>query len=157
MSATSIIHWFANNEKELVNYLASVGVDEIKLNRLTGPTLWGPADCKEMHETLRQIIFGPLRLAQFDDIEVPYQYVGKMIAEFVHPFNWMSACQLFKRTYDRAELQAADENFVSEMTPIRPTRLFAFVDEWAACSDSTKLSEVIETRLRCAPKVKVVK
>ena len=87
MSAISIIHWFSNNERELASYLASVGIDEIKLARLTGPDLWGPNDCKDMHETLRQVIFGPLRLAQFDDIELPYQYVGKIIAEFVHPFD----------------------------------------------------------------------
>jgi hypothetical protein len=124
---------------------------------VTGDDLWLPEDCRRAHTALTEIIFGPLRIAQFDDIELPYQYVGKIIAEFVHPFNRMTACQLFKRTYDRAELQAADDGFLSEKTPIKPIRLFAYVEEWVMEHDHTKLRELVEIGLRVAPKIKKLK
>lgn len=154
MSATAIINLFATHPERLYKYLESVGLTRDDMALVTGDTLWLPEDCKRAHTALTEIIFGPLRLAQFDDINLPYQYVGKIIAEFVHPFNRMTACQLFKRTYDRAELQAHDDGFLSEMTPIKPTRLFAFVEEWVMENTHTKLREELETLLKVAPKVK---
>ena len=124
MSATSVIHWFANNPEELAVYLESTGVTERDLKMLISPAPWGPVEDRNMVTVLREIIFGTARLSHYQDIDLPGQYVGKIIAEFVHPANHMVACHLFGRVYERAELQAQDVGVVTELAPMKPSRLF---------------------------------
>jgi len=146
MSANSVIHWFAKNPEELLIYLESVGLTEIDLAKLRSPAPWGPVEDRNMCTLLREIIFGTARLSHYQDIDLPGQYVGKIIAEFVHPANHMVACHLFGRVYERAELQAQDIGVVTELAPMKPSRLFAFVSEWYG-GDRIMLSEKLEKML----------
>ena len=146
MSATSVIHWLANSDEGaqiLVGVLESVGLDHITIQRLRQPMPWGPDETAAMHTAIREIIYGAARLAHFQEIDIPAQFTAKIIAEFVHPLNWMVACHTFKKTYERSELKGSDER-VTPIDSVSPTKLFAYVDEWAG-GDRVMLSELLES------------
>ena len=145
MSATSVVHWLARDEQAtgvLVGILESVGLTALTLQKLRDPAFWGPDEVVDMQTALREIIYGGARLAHFQEIDIPAQYTAKIIAEFVHPFNWMVACHSFKKTYERSELKGIDER-VTPIDAVSPTKLFAYVEEWAG-GDRQMLSELLE-------------
>lgn len=163
MSATGILHWMASRKptKEdpeglgvLIGILESVGVNEITLNRLVDPQYWGPDEVVEMQTALSEIIFAGARLAHYEEIDIPVEYTAAVIAEFVHPNNWMVACHLFKRTYTRSELKGSDDR-VSLIDPVSATVLFAYVTEWMN-GDRIMLRERIDKCLEFRNKQKQI-
>ena len=153
MSATAVIHWLAREDAGvLVGILESVGVNQVTLQRLRDPGPWGPDECVDMQTALREIIYGGARLAHFQEIDIPVQFSAKIIAEFVHPMNWMVACHMFKKTYERSELKGIDER-VSPIDAVSPTKLFAYVEEWAG-GDRAMLSELLESAMQSRAKKK---
>lgn len=138
MSASAILHWLANRNPDpkdpsglgaFVGILKSVGLNKEKLYKLSDAQYWGPDEAQDMQVALSEIIFGGARLAQYEEIDIPVEYLAAVIAEFVHPNNWMVACHLFKRSYNRSELKGHDER-VSLIDPVSATVLFAYVTEW---------------------------
>ena len=98
MSIEKTIHWLANSPEELNILCVNAGITLKTIEDLRGPRAWGPIRDKEMHKALTDIIFGAAKLSHLQEIDLPATYVGKIIAEFVHPNNWMVACHLFRRT-----------------------------------------------------------
>ena len=132
MSATSIAHWLSydGNVSYITDMLSAVGVDEVKIRKLRDPYPWSPDEAVECSNTMRQIIYGAARMSHYEDIHIPVQMTAKFIAEFVHPFNWVTICHLFKPQYLRSELKGIDER-VTPIDPVDPRKLVAYVEEWA--------------------------
>ena len=112
------LSWMAKDPKELATMCAASGITDLEYISLTGSTIWNTFEATRMHTVLESLIYGFARLNHYVDVDLPAEYVGLVIAEFVHPSNQMTACHTFKRVYNREDLEAMHDVQQSPLKPI---------------------------------------
>ena len=106
----------------------AVGSDPSQYKLFTGGHFWARADRPGMTKIYQQVLFSSMELSGAEHFDAPAEWQASVIAAFVHPANYMSACSWFvasvEPALDVAKLGSAQPVVA---VPTNPRTLFALV------------------------------
>lgn len=105
----------------------SFGIQEAEFDMLLGKNLWLQPHRKGMEDCLNAIVYGAQEAIGVTRFPVSAEYMGAVIAMFVHPVNYLTACDWYARCQTSAAMSNGDDALGHET--VSPGRLFAIVCE----------------------------
>lgn len=109
------------------NALLEISKDDLKF--ITTGRIWQTSDRARGRRIIESIAFGSLDATGLPRFPLPAEFVATVIAIFVHPENWLVACNMM----EGAEWSENIVNKVEE--PLKAETLFAMVIEIEAGED----------------------
>lgn len=116
-------------DKYTVSDFDALGVTDRDFEITTGQTPWNRAQIPTVMRTIQALCYGTCEVLGTTKIELPTEYVAMIIATFVNPANYRTACAWMEQEQRQhfAASDLADTDSVHELKPTSARKCFALI------------------------------
>jgi len=107
-----------------------MGMSDDDYDLFTGSGVWQRQDQGSIESISSNIITGVMDMVGIQRIEVSAEYIAAVIAMFVHPVNYFTACSWLARNYSNEDLASGNSQLSIER--VTPGVVYALVEQLQA-------------------------